>query len=557
MFSLRGHKAFPALLLVVALSSVALTAQTMQKQGTGVITGRVTLGDKGVANVPVFLYPSERTGPNQTTVARATTDYEGHYRMIGVPAGHYTVSVFTPTMIGPSDGFYGRSGKFVTIAEGEIVEKIDFSLVRGGVITGRVTDTDGSPVIAERVQLNPLDSKDRRLSFSNFNPYMYETDDRGIYRIYGIPPGRYTVSVGQAAGEGSVRIGMGGRGYYARTFYPNVADQSMATVVEVSEGSEATNIDITLGRKSKSFVAAGRVVDENGQPIAGIRVAYGALLQNNQMGDYGPGTMSDAQGRFRLEGLLPGRYMAFVFNDGKSDSYSNPAPFQIAEGDISGLELKMHRGSSISGVVVIEGVTGKDALTKLQRLSINAFPQRRDSGPLYASRAVISPDGSFRINGLAPETVGISISGYPPPKGLRLLRVERDGIEQSGGIELKAGEDVTGVRVVIEYGTGSIRGQIKVEGGSLPEGSRLFIWTRRAGSRTPNNMQPAQVDARGSFLVEGLATGDYDLALDAYIRPGVPPIRLRQTVSVTNGVESATTFTLNLSPKGKEGDSNE
>jgi plasmid stabilization system protein ParE len=52
---------------------------------------------------------------------------------------------------------FGDTGKTVTIAEGETVEKIDFSLVRGGVITGRVTDADGAPVIGQRINLASAD----------------------------------------------------------------------------------------------------------------------------------------------------------------------------------------------------------------------------------------------------------------------------------------------------------------------------------------------------------------------------------------------------------------
>src|SRR5436309_7790242 len=105
-------------LFVVLLSclniSVAL-AQSTQKQGTGVITGRVMLKDKGMANVAVILYPSD-FAPNRTAVARATTDVEGNYKLTGVPAGHYSVIAFAPALVGPSEGTYGEQGKSVTIA---------------------------------------------------------------------------------------------------------------------------------------------------------------------------------------------------------------------------------------------------------------------------------------------------------------------------------------------------------------------------------------------------------------------------------------------------------
>src|SRR5437763_3815850 len=192
MLSPKRRIALMALLSIAVLSSVALTAQTVQKQGTSIITGRVTSGGKGMANVPVVLYPSEISS-NRTAIARGTTDNEGNYRMTGVPAGRFTLSVAAPEMIGPNDTPFGELGKPVTVAEGETIDKMDFSLVRGGVITGRVTDADENPVIDQHIQLHRVDKQGGDIA-SYTNPFMYQTDDRGVYRIYGIAPGRYTVS---------------------------------------------------------------------------------------------------------------------------------------------------------------------------------------------------------------------------------------------------------------------------------------------------------------------------------------------------------------------------
>jgi protocatechuate 3,4-dioxygenase beta subunit len=306
--------ALTVLMLGTILSAVSTSAQITQKQANGIITGRVTVGEKAAANISVVLMPAER-GPDRAAVTKASTDYEGRYRLSNVPAGRYNVVAIAPAFIGSNDGMYGEPGKTVTIAEGETVEKIDFSLTRGGVITGRVTDSEGAPVIGERVQLNQQGGQNRWRNFSSFNPFMFETDDRGIYRIYGIPAGRYTVSIGDSGEGGSVRFGFGGRGYYKRTFHPGVAEESKATVIELAEGGEASGVDITVGAKSKSFMATGRVVDESGKPVVGARIGNGALTkEGNRMGGFGYGTLSDTNGGFRLDGLLPGRYAAFVWS---------------------------------------------------------------------------------------------------------------------------------------------------------------------------------------------------------------------------------------------------
>jgi protocatechuate 3,4-dioxygenase beta subunit len=552
---------FMALMLGAMLSNGAV-AQTAQKQGTGIITGRVTVSGKAIANVGVVLMPEER-GMNRSALSRAATDYEGRYRLTNVPAGRYNVVAIAPAMVGSSEDAYGGAGKAVTIAEGETVEKIDFTLVKGGVITGRVTDSEGAPVIGERINLNQSGNQERNRfpGFSNLNPFMYETDDRGVYRIYGIAPGRYTVSIGESSEGGSVRFGFGGRGYYARTFHPDVTEEAKATVIEVGEGTEATNVDISVGRKSKSFTATGRVVDESGKPVVGVHVANGAVMKDgNTMGGFGWGSITDAQGGFRLDGLLPGRYAAFVFNEGSTDSYSDTATFEITDGNVSGLELKLHTGSSISGIAVIEGTNDRTALAKLSQLSLSANVEMEGlAAPNYVI-AKIAPDGSFRLAGLRPGKARIYLATFPPIPGFTLARIEREGVPQRE-IEITQGAQITGVRAVIEYGSGIVRGSVKIENGPLPENTRMFVSVRRRGGGDPAMPanRGAQVDSRGRFIIEGMSNGDYELTLQTFLA-GNPQRRLppvKQNVTVTNGVEAEVIFTVDLNAKLPEGRNNE
>jgi protocatechuate 3,4-dioxygenase beta subunit len=565
MRSLKRRVTLVGFILGAMLSTVAL-AQTAQKQGTGVITGRVTSGDKGIANISVQLFPIERAS-DRSAVAKATTDYQGNYKMTNVPAGHYSILAVAPAMVGQSDTPYGTLDKSITISEGETVEKMDFALVRGGVITGRVTDADGAPVIGERVQLSQPNAQGRSpRSYSFFNPYMYQTDDRGIYRIYGIPPGNYTVSIGESKNSGEIRFGFGGRGYYSLTYYPSVTDQSKATVIEVMEGSEASNIDITLGRKEKSYAATGRVVDESGQPVPNIRIAAAALMKDDRMGGFGGGMPTDAQGRFRIDGLLPGRYATSVWNmENSNESYSDPIKFEIVESDISGLEIKLHRGASISGVAIIEGTTDRSILAKLNQFTVNAMPiTDREQGTLAyinSANTKIAPDGTFKITGVRPGKFNLNVWAYPATPGLSLARIEHDGVAQRE-FEITSGAQVTGIRIVFAYGSGSIRGLVKTDSDALPDVRRMMVTARPVTQGVTLQIQPVQVDTRGHFLIEGIPTGEYEVTLQVYSNPvGQPrpvrPVQVKQRVSVTNGIESEVTLTFNLNTTQPEGSNNE
>jgi len=556
----------------VTIFSPNTLAQESKKESTGSVSGRVTLGDKPVPRAVVLLTLSDRAfGPDRTPPARATTDEDGRYRLTGVPAGNYTLAPSTPQFVVATETSFGQPGKSVTLGEGEEVTGLDFALTRGAVITGRVTDADSRPVIEQRLSMIRIDERGQRLPGSSFNPFGFSTDDRGVYRVYGLMPGRYKVSVGDAPDSGMVRIGFGGN-VYARTFHPDVTEESKAAVIEVPAGGEAADVDIKLGRASKTYVATGRILDaDSGKPLANLMYGHGALMaQQTSMGGFGwTNNRSNDNGEFRIEGLGRGRFAAFVVTTEQTDFYSEPAVFEVSESDVSGLEIKVRRGASISGLAVIEGANDADALARGSKLELRAFAQAEGvSAPILApmlAPILINPDGSFRVTGLRPGKVRIVLGGYPPPKGFALLRVEREGSVQRDGVEVGAGETVSGVRVFIGYGTGVVRGEVIIQGGTLTPDMRLRVTARRLdsnGSVTAGTVP----DARGRFSLEGLLPGEYELTVSLMtitpFAPGAPPPPARvvprtlakQNITLTNGTETQVTLVAGLGAKDKEGE---
>src|SRR5206468_2659814 len=117
------------------------------------------------------------------------------------------------------------------------VEGLDFSLTRGGVITGKVMDANGKPLIEQQLNVWKLEKDGRKSNWYAANgSFSMMTDDRGIYRIYGLPVDRYIISAGAAPGE----MGPPTRGInYKRTYYPDTTEESQAKQIEVTPGSEA------------------------------------------------------------------------------------------------------------------------------------------------------------------------------------------------------------------------------------------------------------------------------------------------------------------------------
>ena len=100
------------------------------------------------------------------------------------------------------------------------MDRIDFSLPRGGVIAGRITDELGEPMAGVRMtalRYRYLPSGERQLI--PFNPggmFNIVTNDLGEFRIFGLMPGAYVVSADPDDG-GFISTPGGGR-HASRTF---------------------------------------------------------------------------------------------------------------------------------------------------------------------------------------------------------------------------------------------------------------------------------------------------------------------------------------------------
>jgi len=598
--------------LLLALAHMAWSQTVSQPAGTATVSGSVRLGEAPAVGIPLALVAEQggrpagrgptqsqataQAGAAQEKTAQVTTDEKGFYVFTNVAAGKYRVMLLTETLTNPSSD-QRSSGTSVTVSDGQAVSQIDFLLARGGVITGRITDHDGRPVIAQRVTLMTVAEGAQPQGFNGGGRGGYETDDRGMYRIYGLPAGHYLVSAGTESNGGNRQgPGVNRRIRYPLTYYPNAADQTQAQIVDVASGSVVESIDIRLGEPLKTYAVTGRAVDaETGEPVMLIPINVGRAVGGQRGGPQGPAAAansgaSDTEGKFRITGLLPGRYSISVNAPGgdaetSSDFYNDPASFEISGADASGVEVKVHRGVSISGVVVIEGVTDPAILARLAQLSISATSrsgqaQGQGQGPGGGrggasgrqSSAQVQPNGAFRISGLAPGTIRLNVNGVGGPggpggssNGFSLMRIERNGVASNGDFAASSGEQVAGVRVVVGYGTGAIQGRVVVTGTQPAGGLRLMVTARQLDSS--GQSRAAQVDAGGNFRVEGLLSGSYELRVmslgggfggapgggrGSQQRGGganssqiqIPDVR--QTITAVNGQVVSATLNLNL-----------
>jgi hypothetical protein len=378
----------------------------------------------------------------------------------------------------------------------------------------------------------------------------FKTDDRGVYRIYGLPASRFIVSVQGDAPSRSTWI-----------FHPGVTEEAQAGQIDVVAGRVIENVDIKLPPITRVYGASGRVVDQaTGKPVSKIRLGWGMLVDNHTRSFFSANDpLSDEQGVFHILNLATGRYAVYVPMNSRSEYYSDELVFELTDQDVTGLEIRARPAASLSGVVVIEGSRDPSVLSELQHLVVSVG--RHTGGPEIGASATVGADGRFRIPGLPPDRFLFYLSSETPRRRFSLSGVERDGVRLPDWIEVADGEQVTGLRVIVAYNAGVVRGQVQIVGGTLPEGSRLRASSRRADlPGQPSYAPVVTVDAAGRFLIDGLATGVHEISLMVFVpsksggrllSPLRPPVR--QSVSVTSGAESEVTFTLDLNaPKVKE-----
>lgn len=553
---------FALILSTLLCPAIQSFAQTPQKEGTAIVAGQVVLKGEAVRGATVALQPNSNNSRFELkNVLRTKTDDAGRFRFEKIKAGRYFLGAIAPGYVAPSDNAYGPQGKAINISEGENADSIEIALKVGGVITGRVADSQGNPVVSQSVELTRLNEKGKpeRL-FLGPNGMFYSTDDRGIYRLYGLPAGRYLVSVGFEQRPNSITMTMD-RVFYPQTYYPDANSEAQAKVVEVSEGNESTGIDITVGGLKRNFDVAGRATYvETGQPAIGVEIQYGSMNSSGKSigASASMGERTNSAGEFRLQSILPGKYAVFAQPEKNDESYSEAVPFEINDADVNGVELKLRRGASISGTAVLEGVADPTISAKLSQLQLSAYVASQELSSPRAGNVTIAANGSFRFNGLRAGKAIISISYDSAGRGFSIIRIERGGALSNDSLDVGAGEQVTGVRVVLGYGTGVVRGQLKTIGVGLPETVRPFVKARRIDSGLVIGNE-ASIDASGLFRMENLPPGEYEIYLGSYYRSDEPPPgyeelndklkTVKRRIAVANDTEVQVTLTLDLSQK--------
>src|SRR5262245_30546128 len=430
-----------------------------------------------VTLLPVAADRRARTGGSEHQTG---TDLDGNFKFTGLAPRVYSVSaspaksyVPGPVPVGErQDGGYYRVGDNVTI-----------TMIKGGVITGRVTNATGEPLIGVRVNAVMTRGAEGNTALGAARPRF--TDDRGFYRIYGLPPGTYVVFTRNALFRFPSP--------YDRdtpTYHPS-STRETATEVTVASGGEAAGVDIRH-RGDRGYVVSGSVSD-GGESYSSY--TWRIITLTNTVND---AVRSDAyirgedNAKFAIYGVADGEYeiTASWVLDANDEVFASTSRRVVVKGaDVGGIELKLLPPGSIAGKFTLEATPGVCESKRKWSLEEAVLALRYEAKPGEAthtrSQTIInglSEKGEFTVFNLTADRYFLEPRMPNENWYVRAITAEaststpgraaRSALQADiarNGITLKAGEKVAGVTVTIADGASGLSGKVI----PVAEGSRL------------------------------------------------------------------------------------
>jgi hypothetical protein len=468
---------------------------------------------------------SAETGPGHTMPTVAITDAAGHFSFASVKPGRYGLAVmhdgYIPSEYGESDS--SGEGSVLTLTAGQRMTDLVFRLQKYAVITGRVVDEDGQPMI--RISVSAM-RRVRRHGASQFElaSNSAQTDDRGTYRIFELEPGQYVICADPLAGRS---FGFGSddsdgtespdpteltNSQYAPLYYPGASEAARAAVLDVKAGEEVPRVDFSFAPSPpiKGYQIRGRVVNDFSEKSQGFVTVTAVPSGGDSTSEYEPAYRFAARpdrstGAFALVKVPPGDYVVVAnwlpLNGGTSRSATKEVT--VANADVDGVSLVLTAGANFSGKVSLEGsVAAPEGAVRVQ------LQPRGPAAYAEGAEANVAKDGTFTFTGVRDGTYSLAIESKCTECYIKAATANStDAL--AGGVVVSDGQGPESLEVVYSSDTGRVAGVVS-EPNELPA-PRAYVLAYLDTGTNASDQQPrsARSDQNGKFELLGLPPGHY------------------------------------------------
>jgi hypothetical protein len=547
--------------LLLALLASLVAAPAAQVPPAQVAPPRITVtvvdaSDAPIADATVTLYAPALPGGS----LRMQTDDTGTFSFSELVPGGYRIGATKDGFVPVQEGqrHYRYAGRRFTLRAGQHRE-VRLRLPRLGVVTGRVVDERGHPMV---------DAAVRALEISMASGYRRllikaeaRTDDRGVYRLHSLWPAGYVVcasarstapldeaqrlqlqvdrarqsaglATGPAAAAAAERLAaleaqLPARIEPVRGYAPACHGTAAGarTTIAIGPGDERAAGDLRLSDTRLARVEgtiAGLALGPDQDAVIQL------LNQDDALGDAPEAMRVGADGRFRFWHIPPGRYALVLTQRGQSSpspmQWLAAAPVVVASADVTDVGLQVAKRATVRGEVVLHG-RGPAGPGLLGRVEVRLEPARHDALTRHLQPHTVRPNaaGRFEIAAVAPGSYHLSAALRGQPQTWFLDAVTLGGRDLLvDPLDVKAGQAVTGAVATLTQHRGSLAGTLLDETGEPVPGAAVLVYPvdERYRGLSAQRIRYEVGSPDGDYTVTGLRSGDYRVATLAGVEVG-------------------------------------
>jgi uncharacterized protein (DUF2141 family) len=538
-----------AILIASSQQQVRDAAPKPMTSGTASLSGIVVSAD--ASKTPIRRVQVTLNGGDVTNVLAVTGD-DGRFTFRQLPAGRYTLTAARAGFVNAAFGATRpeRAGTPIALRDGQQLSNLTISMMRGGVISGIVTDETGAPARDVRVRAiavaRPSASGQRtfRFSLGQGEP----VDDRGAFRVFGLPPGDYVIVA--TPGRSGAPVPETDEAEFQRAlqqvrssaaavptaaaaspstgagaiFFPGVLAAADARLVRVGPAEDVTGINFAV-RPVPFTRVSGVLTMPDGRPAEGVQVRLVALSGVPLVGLILPSPgLTDRTGRFTVAGLPPGPYALMVTWPPTSPTAPTSVEAQlplwasrefVADGHDVDASLQLRRGARVAGMLTFESQGGQKPPADFSRVRVT-MQQVLGEGEyaLFGLPATLDASGSFVFNGATPGRYRFQVTtpgGTPANPVWFVTSATLNGRDLIDTPLVVSDADLAGVEVTLTDRPSMLNGALQdASGQPAPEYSLVAFPKDRAlwVGRTPR-IQQTRPAADGTFAFRGLLPGEY------------------------------------------------